>query len=453
MSSVAPCCTCVTTSQPWSTPPVWVLDDKGLDTRMADALAVRAAADELVARLAGEMDDRGHAKRLGGSSTRAHLVGTHRLSPGEALRITKAARELHGVSTVTEPVRRAQATGQVSQEQATVIATSINQISPDHPADAVEAAQADLVRYASELPYVDLQRVANHVLEVVDPDRADQLIEAKLRADEKTAYASCELAIKIKPDGTSDGWFRNLPAAQTAMFKKAVDAFGTPRRDHLHPTDTATDSDSADEGLPEPLDRRLETSPVELPYPNRMGRAFCELIEHLPTDELPSHGNANATIVVTIDEQHLRDGVGEATLDTGASISTSETRRLACNAGILPIVLAGNSRVLDLGMIERWFFDRYQRLALAHRDHGCVFPRCDRPPAWCEAHHCQPWSHTGPTDIDNGVLLCGFHHHLVHQGDWTIQIGPDGIPEAIPPPWVDPDQHPIRHHRFKPKIE
>src|SRR4051812_33006039 len=83
--------------------PVWSLDDKRLDARFAEAAAVRAAADELMARLAGEMDDRGHAKRLGDSSTHAHLVGTHRLSHGEARRVTQAARQLHGTSTLTEP--------------------------------------------------------------------------------------------------------------------------------------------------------------------------------------------------------------------------------------------------------------------------------------------------------------------------------------------------------------
>ncbi len=89
---------------------------------------------------------------------------------------------------------------------------------------------------------------------------------------------------------------------------------------------------------------------ADLPYGNRLGRALCELIEHLPSDGHPQHGVANATIVVTVDETRLRAGAGEAVLDTGGAISVGETRRLACNAGLLPMVLSGGSKILDLGI-------------------------------------------------------------------------------------------------------
>ncbi|MCU1677060.1 MAG: hypothetical protein JWM93_1818, partial [Frankiales bacterium] len=73
---------------------------------------------------------------------------------------------------------------------------------------------------------------------------------------------------------------------------------------------------------------------------------------------------------------------------------------------------------------------------------------CDRPPAWCEAHHINFWSENGPTDIDNAALLCHFHHFLVHEGEWDVIMAPDGIPEIIPPPRIDPARRPRRHARF-----
>jgi len=133
-----------------------------------------------------------------------------------------------------------------------------------------------------------------------------------------------------------------------------------------------------------------ETGP--LTYPQRLGRAFVELLEHLPADALPQHGVANASIVVTIDATTLATGIGEATLNTGTTLSAAEARRLACNSGLLPIVLDGPSKILDLGMSQR-LFDRYQRLALAARDQGCVWAGCDRPPAWCRL---LPYLHEQP---------------------------------------------------------
>ena len=89
-------------------------------------------------------------------------------------------------------------------------------------------------------------------------------------------------------------------------------------------------------------------------------------------------------ITITLDQLH--NGLGETVLDTGTTISTSQARRLAGNANLIPIVLDGDSRILDHGMGKR-LFDRHQRVALGVRDRGCVFPSCNRPPSWCEAHH------------------------------------------------------------------
>ncbi len=70
----------------------------GWITGIGDALAIRAAADELVARLVAEADDRNLPHRYGASSTRAHLMTAHRMSAGEAFRTVRTAKQLHGTT-------------------------------------------------------------------------------------------------------------------------------------------------------------------------------------------------------------------------------------------------------------------------------------------------------------------------------------------------------------------
>ncbi|MHB8466281.1 MAG: HNH endonuclease signature motif containing protein [Acidimicrobiales bacterium] len=70
-----------------------------------------------------------------------------------------------------------------------------------------------------------------------------------------------------------------------------------------------------------------------------------------------------------------------------------------------------------------------------------MFPGCDRPPGWCQAHHIIWWTKDGPTDLDNLALLCSHHHHLVHEGGYRLHRGeddalrfvfPDGSPVTAP---------------------
>jgi hypothetical protein len=421
--------------------PVWSLDDARVQDRLAETLALRAQVDELVARLVGQVEDRHLASTVGASSTRAWMMARHRMSAAEATRIVHTARGLG--PDRHEPTRRAVAAGHLSAEQAGVITDGIARLTDLVDPVQVGSAQSTLIGQASRLTYTELRHAANHLVETVDPDGADAALGKLLQAEENRARAEASFVAQFGPDGTTRGRFR-LPNASYAMLKKALDALASPRRDHLR---TNPHPDHGPDHGPGP---GRDTDPAQLPYATRMGQAFAELIEHLPTDAFPQHGAANCTLVVTIDETKLRTGLGEATLDTGGTLSVAETRRLACNATIMAMVLSGDSHILDLGRGQR-LFTRPQRLALAHRDQGCIFPSCQRPPAWCHAHHLKAWTQHGPTNLDNGCLVCPFHHTLLHQGQWHAVMAPDGIIDIIPPTHIDPHQQPIRHERFKPR--
>ncbi len=162
--------------------------------------------------------------------------------------------------------------------------------------------------------------------------------------------------------------------------------------------------------------------------------------------QLPDNGGDRPQIIITIDYDNLRRQVGTATLDNGSLLSPTATRRLACDAGIIPAILGTTSQPLDLGRQARLVTSPLRR-ALVLRDKGCAFPGCDRPPRWCDTHHALHWSNGGPTKPSNLVLLCGHHHRLIHHSDWHVTINPkDGLPEFIPPAYVDADRRPRRNN-------
>ena len=82
-------------------------------------------------------------------------------------------------------------------------------------------------------------------------------------------------------------------------------------------------------------------------------------------------------------------------------------------------VLGGDSRWTRGARPAR---PRHLRRALIARDQGCAFPGCDRPPAWSEAHHIQHWADGGDTSLANLVLLCRYHHNVIHHTPWTVRI-------------------------------
>jgi hypothetical protein len=129
-----------------------------------------------------------------------------------------------------------------------------------------------------------------------------------------------------------------------------------------------------------------------------------------------------------MDHHQLRDLLNErprvAHLDTGGDLSASEARRLACTAGIVPAVLGGASLPLDLGRANR-FFTEHQRVALATAYDSCAAIDCDRPFAWAELHHQDPWASGGSTDLHLAVPLCGHHHRRVHDPGYHHRIDTD----------------------------
>jgi len=122
-----------------------------------------------------------------------------------------------------------------------------------------------------------------------------------------------------------------------------------------------------------------------------------------------------------------------------APVSPETIERVVCDAGTVEIRFDEHDRPLDLGHEQR-LFNRAQRRAMAARDGGCMWPGCDRPPAFTEAHHIEHWLRDhGRTDIDQGILLCHAHHMLLHNRRWQV-FENAGRYWLRPPATIDPGQ-------------
>jgi hypothetical protein len=364
-----------------------------------------------------EFEGRGLARQQGAASTTSWLRDRLRLSSGTCSRLVGLAKALVRVAPQT---RQALAEGRVNGEQAEAITAAVVAL-PDEAGPQVAAeAEALLVEQAQMLEPRHLRLAGARILGYVAPDLADEHERRQLEQSEKQALQ--RRFFTLSPDGVG----------------------GVRLHGHLDQQAAATVSAAID-----PLSRRAGTIDDRTPGQRRADALVdvCQLA--LDTETLPEHGGDRPGVVVTLDYDLLRRQVAAGTLDTGERLSPEAVRRLACDATVIPAVLGGQGQVLDVGR-ERRLFTGPLRRALAIRDGGCAFPSCDRPAKYCHAHHAKSWLDGGPTCLANGVLLCHFHHMIIHSGEWIVYIAEDGHPEFIPPQWIDPEQRPGRNTRRPP---
>ncbi len=135
--------------------------------------------------------------------------------------------------------------------------------------------------------------------------------------------------------------------------------------------------------------------------------------------DVPRRGGEVPHVSVVIDWASIRDGLPCPLTPgvDGPTLSPTEMRRVLCDARVSRIVAGPDSQPLDVGRSQRTV-PRWIRRAVVARDRCCRFPGCDRPPQWCEVHHVEPWESGGETAATNLVLLCPYHHHLVHRRRW-----------------------------------
>lgn len=379
------------------------------EQRQSHALSAMTQAESQLAAiklsLLASAERKRHAASVGLANTGQWAARAVNADPVVLQRQVRLSQRLEARTTT----QRALASGQLSTEHAAVIVRADEQLPRSVTAAQRAVIEASLVEKAKSMPPTLLRRAARRALAEIETDTrvVDAHENELVVSEEESARARTRLTLHDNSDGTVTGHF-TVPTLHGHLLRKILETITAPRRGRLG-------ASQAQVG---------ENVGLRTDWDKARGNAFCELIEHLPTDHL--HPRTAATMVVTISEETLRGALAVAHLDTDAELSAGEARRLACGAGILPAVLGGQSLPLDLGRSSRLFTET-QRTALGIVHRTCAVDGCDRPFAWCELHHLDSWSSNGATDLANAIPICHFHHQRIHDAHYEPRVGPEGV--------------------------
>jgi len=338
-----------------------------------------ATIEARLARRAAELEASGHGIPAADTISR----GT-RTSPRQAKRT-----ERRGAALAQAPQMEHQlAAGRISTEHADVLANAAAKLHDDEQRAALFDQQKILADHAvAETP----AQFSRTVRRVADRLAADGGLE---RSERQRAAATLTYGMN---DETGMGWIRA----------------------ELHPDDYQRAA------------RRLDAEVAALRQrPEHDGLRHDQLAARAGI-ALICGGRAASTppaeVIVLIDHNTITTGLHERSVieyGDGTPLPVETARRHACTANIIPVVHDSHGMPLDVGRGARHATPA-QRRALRSMHRTCAVGECDRGFEHCEIHHLLEWDqHHGPTDLDNLIPVCGFHHHRAHEGRWRLQLDP-----------------------------
>ncbi|MEP6482584.1 MAG: DUF222 domain-containing protein [Rhodoglobus sp.] len=407
--------------------------DADLQQRQRDFAALRRRVDSGAARVSAELARRstrelgysGLAQREGLRAAEQLIEKLAGVTPGEARAMVRVGELLDDPSAMPS-VSRAVAAGELSVLAADAIYTGLGEPTDNLPASTIADAAELMIDIALTLP---VRKVAAHARALRDTldlagvaDREEQLRSHRY--------------LRLVPQ--ADGMTRLtglLDPESAAIVTSAFDQVTSPRRGGPRFVD---EKDAKRAQLIADDPRTTE---------QLLADAFVEMVRIAGVaDPGTVFAQRRPAVSLHVEREDFESGLGSARIEGQSSAVSVETaRRLACSSGIVPILFDG-ADALDVGRTQRLFTER-QRVALAARDGGCRFPDCDRPPSWCEAHHIDEWVRdNGRTDVATGVLLCRFHHLLVHNAGWRIRQRSGGFAAEPPPNRGGPELDMPSHH-------
>lgn len=377
----------------------WALSEDELAEAMRLLADVGNATDRCLVQVVADARERGTGLQHGWSTVDWVIESTARaLSPARAAQLLRVATVAHepGMEEFLEAV----SAGALPLAKADQIARFARDVRPLASREDVLADVQTLLRAASDdgeqpgLSERELAAAITYAGQFLKPARllereeeARRLGRALYKSDGPAGMASYPMLLDAEGAAVVD-------AALSALSRPVREPDGTP-----DPRSAATRRADA---LVEVV-RRGVSAPGEVP-------------------RTPA-----AQVMVTIPYDQLGEQVRGAGLTmSGQVLSPSTIRKIACDAGLIPVVLGGRGEILDVGQPARLFAGQLRR-ALWLRDRHCTFPGCTVPAQWCAAHHVVWWSRGGATSLANGALLCDRHHTVVHRRDLSATVSASGV--------------------------
>ena len=399
--------------------------------RAIDASAA-AVAGEIAHRSRPELGYAGLAQRSGFRTPQKlvqHETGSTAREAGGLISVGGMVRD--AASPVDDqgdswmrPVGRAVAAGTMSIEAAKAIRSGLGA-----PAEGVTPGQlADAVVSLLSLD-LDADALYRRAREL-----RDDLDEAGIVDRERAIYEARAVRRSKRPNGLNR-YIIDADLESTAFLDSLYDSMTSPRRggprfvsddDRAWAAGVEADERSTEQYVHDGVLQLLRSATLVADADTRA----------IVGSRLPA-----VRVLVAVDA--LENGAGHGRLEgVDIPVSLSTVQRAVCSTSTVAIDFF-TDQPLNVGREQRLFTKR-QRIALAARDGGCMWPTCDRPPSWTEAHHTRQWKRDhGSTDIADGILLCRHHHMLLHNNGWEIVRDPAGF-WLVPPPGVGVDQAPIK---------
>ena len=385
---------------------------------VVDRLAAAAAAARFT--VASEAEHRGEV-RASASGTLRQWVADRcpSLEAAEAGVLAKAVTHLN--TPALETARAAVAGGRLSVRAGVLVASELAQLKPLLQ-PGVEASVLDgLVQVGTRFGCVGVRGLR--------PAMLAQYGLGEVIQDEQDRHAGLtQLTCGHDIGGGVTEYRMRLTPESRAVVEAAINTLSAPRPVGMldGPAGTMGLQPSGDTRTVE--QRRGDALVDVCRRAVTLGLAATAASETAETSVVPL--GVKATVLVTIGYDDLvartRPGTLVGGMTAGTVLGPETVRKLACDAGIIPVLLGSQGQVLELGQATR-AFTQTQTKALWLRDRHCTYPGCSVPATWCDAHHIRHWADGGPTNLSNGTLLCNRHHHVVHRDRTTAHITPDGV--------------------------